>query len=107
MSDSIRPISRKVALPGGWSTCAAPVAAAGPKRTCAGGAAGADGPFQGEAFAAPGTYLSVRATVAADAVRVLHATGHDFVYVNGVLRPGDPYGTGALRLPVKLVKGEN
>jgi len=65
-----------------------------------------DGTFDGE-VAAQGAYLSFRVTSDADRVWLLHAVGHDFVYVNGDLRPGDPYGYGWLRLPVALRAGEN
>ena len=82
-------------------------AADGSTKTWAAVEANGEGVFDGERFSAPGTYLSLRATADAEAIRVLHAVGHDFVYVNGALRPGDPYGTGVLRLPVRLAKGEN
>ena len=35
------------------------------------------------------------------------AQGHSAVYVNGRPRYGDPYGTGFVRLPVALERGEN
>lgn len=40
-------------------------------------------------------------------VRILHATGHSLVYVNGEPRGGDPYGFGSLRVPVLMRKGSN
>ena len=38
---------------------------------------------------------------------LLEASGHGMVYVNGVLRGGDPYGNGSMRLPVSLRSGRN
>jgi dienelactone hydrolase len=68
--------------------------------------AGDDGAFAGE-VAQSGAYLSFRVPSDAERVMLLHGVGHDFVYVNGELRPGDPYGYGWLRLPVLLKKGAN
>jgi pimeloyl-ACP methyl ester carboxylesterase len=39
--------------------------------------------------------------------RILEASGHLLVYVNGEPRAGDPYQNGIVRLPVQLRKGEN
>ncbi len=38
---------------------------------------------------------------------LLEASGHSLVYVNGVLRAGDPYRTGFVRLPIPLIRGQN
>ncbi|MDQ2987328.1 MAG: prolyl oligopeptidase family serine peptidase [Armatimonadota bacterium] len=42
-----------------------------------------------------------------DSVMLLQAEGNSLVYVNGVIRPGDVYGYGYLRLPVEIKKGAN
>jgi poly(3-hydroxybutyrate) depolymerase len=70
------------------------------------GAQGTPPVFEGDAFT-KGAYLSCRVASATERVAILHAKGHDFVYVNGELRPGDPYGYGWLRLPVLLRAGGN
>ncbi len=67
---------------------------------------GPDGAFEGEPFTG-GVYLSFRVTSERERVAVLEASGHDFAYVNGELRPGDPYGHGFLELPVLLRAGVN
>jgi dienelactone hydrolase len=64
------------------------------------------GVFEG-GVASKGAYLSFRVPSDTDRVWLLHAVGHDVVYVNGEVRPGDPYGLGWLRLPVALRKGDN
>lgn len=68
--------------------------------------ANADGAFEGD-VATKGAYFSFRVPSATERVWLLHAVGHDFVYVNGELRPGDPYAAGHLRLPVVLRAGDN
>jgi len=42
-----------------------------------------------------------------DGVMLLQAEGNSLVYVNGVIRPGDVYGFGYLRLPVTIKAGTN
>jgi dienelactone hydrolase len=54
-----------------------------------------------------GGYVSVPATVEANCVMLLEATGDDLAYVNGELRAGDPYGYGYVHLPVALHAGTN
>lgn len=54
-----------------------------------------------------GGYALAKFDSPADQILLLDATGHAAVYVNGELRTGDPYGTGWLRLPVEVKKGEN
>lgn len=68
--------------------------------------AGEDGVFAGE-VATRGAYLSCRVRADGPRVALLAASGHDFVYVNGELRPGDPYGFGFVALPVALRDGAN
>lgn len=68
--------------------------------------AGADGTFQGQALQGSGyVFATVESSVAQ--TRLLEASGHTLVYVNGVPRTGDPYGYGYLKLPVKLNAGRN
>ena len=52
--------------------------------------AGADGAFS-EGLDAGG-YLALRVASETERVAILHASGHGFVYVNGEIRTGDPYG---------------
>ena len=51
----------------------------------------------------------VFATIDSDSERIalLDAAGHNAIYVNGVLRTGDPYNYGFVSLPVQLNKGAN
>ena len=42
-----------------------------------------------------------------DAIMMLDASGHSLVYVNGEVRPGDPYQYGNFSLPVSLHAGDN
>lgn len=53
-----------------------------------------------------GGYLLVHITSDAGRVMILEATGHAMVYENGHPRMGDPYGTGAMKLPVFLREGD-
>ncbi len=82
------------------------VGAGGKRGTWAKSTAGPDGAFEGEGFAG-GAYLSFRVSSERERIAILEASGHDFAYVNGGLRPGDPYGHGFLKLPVLLRAGEN
>jgi dienelactone hydrolase len=54
-----------------------------------------------------GGYLFARVASETERVTLLHGVGHDLVYANGEIRPGDPYQYGWLRLPVLLRKGDN
>ncbi|HLK56758.1 MAG TPA: prolyl oligopeptidase family serine peptidase [Chthonomonadaceae bacterium] len=67
--------------------------------------AGADGAFRGRGLG--NGYASITVNVDKEQVRILEASGHSMVYVNGEPRTGDPYGTGWTRLPVLLHKGAN
>lgn len=64
---------------------------------------------QGEFRGGPtsGGYLFTMVNSATDKVMLLEASGHSFVYVNGVLRTGDPYSYGYVALPVQLKRGKN
>ncbi len=64
------------------------------------------GAFTGAAYS-EGAYVSLPYESPDERVVLLHAIGNDFVYVNGEMRPGDPYGYGWLRLPVVVRKGSN
>ena len=68
--------------------------------------ANTDGVFEGD-VASNGSWLSFRVPSPSAQTVLLHAVGHDFVYVNGTLRPGDPYGYGWWRLPIALRAGDN
>ena len=63
--------------------------------------ADANGQLRGNGY----FYSTYAAT--ADETMILQAEGNSVVYVNGVIRPGDVYSYGYLRLPVSLKKGEN
>ncbi len=63
------------------------------------------GTFPGDAIRSG--YLWVEYDSPEACVRVLDASGHGMVFVNGEPRAGDPYGTGQVRLPVALNKGVN
>lgn len=52
-------------------------------------------------------YAVVTVELEADTVMLLEAQGHTAVYVNGRLRPGNPYRYGYWRLPVQLHAGPN
>jgi hypothetical protein len=67
--------------------------------------AGADGSFSQPGLR--GGYLATTIDSPVDAVRILEASGHSVVYVNGELRVGDRYSHGYVRLPVRLRKGSN
>jgi len=68
--------------------------------------AGAGGKFEGDDFSG-GAYVSLPYESPEEKVVLFHAVGNDFAYVNGEMRPGDPYGTGWLRLPIVVRKGAN
>ena len=55
----------------------------------------------------PGAATSLVVRCESPAVMMLKASGHGLVYVNGEPRPGDPYSTGYLSLPVQLTAGDN
>jgi pimeloyl-ACP methyl ester carboxylesterase len=40
-------------------------------------------------------------------IKILEASGHNLVYVNGELRAGDPYSNGYVQIPVALHPGDN
>ncbi|MBN2325995.1 MAG: prolyl oligopeptidase family serine peptidase [Candidatus Omnitrophica bacterium] len=68
--------------------------------------AGEDGWFQDRALRRGGyAYMSYQSDC--DRVMLLDASGHNQVYVNGVLRTGDRYGSGMTLLPVPLRAGRN
>ncbi|HTV43093.1 MAG TPA: prolyl oligopeptidase family serine peptidase [Candidatus Sulfotelmatobacter sp.] len=52
-------------------------------------------------------YAYVPVIAQSDCIMVLDARGDYLVYVNGEPRPGDPYQTGYVRLPVQLHAGTN
>src|SRR4029078_4921426 len=64
-----------------------------------------DGGFSGPAMR--GGYAAFKVEVAAPEVRLLEASGHNMVYVNGEPRVGDVYSTGWTVLPVALKAGAN
>lgn len=55
----------------------------------------------------PGGYALVTFESQTERVVLLSATRHAAVCVNGAWRTGDPYGAGALQLPIKLLAGVN
>ncbi len=65
----------------------------------------AEGAFRNRALG--NGYACVTVNAEKEEVRILEASGHSLVYVNGEPRTGDPYGTGWTRLPVLLHKGAN
>lgn len=54
-----------------------------------------------------GGYVYAPVIAQSDCVRILEAQGDSLVYVNGELRPGDPYEHGYVHLPVPLHAGTN
>src|SRR5579871_172017 len=64
-----------------------------------------DGPFRDPALSGGYAYVPVEAGV--PQVRILEASAHAMVYVNGEPRAGDIYGYGWTRLPVLLRPGTN
>jgi len=54
-----------------------------------------------------GGYAYASVDSPAERTMLLEASGHNLVYVNGLIRPGDPYSYGWLRLPVRLRAGRN
>jgi poly(3-hydroxybutyrate) depolymerase len=67
--------------------------------------ANSEGVFQGGP--ASGGYIFARVDSPAAKVMLLEATGNSLVYVNGVIRTGDPYSYGYVSLPIELKKGQN
>ena len=67
--------------------------------------AGSDGWFKHDAL--EGGYLFCSVKVAEDRIMLLDASGHSVVYINGVIRTGDPYANGLVELPVQLHAGDN
>jgi pimeloyl-ACP methyl ester carboxylesterase len=67
--------------------------------------AASDGSFSHASLNGGYAYIAVSAP--AECVRILEASGHGLVYVNGEPRPGDPYQHGYVKLPVLLRKGVN
>ncbi|MGV3774601.1 MAG: prolyl oligopeptidase family serine peptidase, partial [Verrucomicrobiales bacterium] len=61
--------------------------------------------FEGDVLR--GGYLAVQCVTEKPEVRVLAATGHSMVYVNGAPRGGDVYAYGYMRVPVELQAGTN
>ena len=68
-------------------------------------AADKDGWFTNRALTGGYVYIPVTATT--NGVLILHASGHNMVYVNGEPRGGDPYQYGYVHLPVQLHAGTN
>ncbi|MGC9326120.1 MAG: prolyl oligopeptidase family serine peptidase [Candidatus Hinthialibacter sp.] len=68
--------------------------------------AGEDGWFQDRALRRGG-YAYFSYTSDCDRVMLLDASGHNQVYVNGVLRTGDRYSSGMTLLPVPIRAGRN
>lgn len=64
-----------------------------------------DGWFESEALENGYVYLSVDSP--SDRIAYLLAQGDSAAYVNGEIRPGDPYQYGYLKLPIKLRQGKN
>lgn len=64
-----------------------------------------EGWFRGEGLRRGYAVISVERD--SDAVMLLEAQGHSAVYVNGRLRPGNPYRYGYWRMPVLLRAGAN
>jgi pimeloyl-ACP methyl ester carboxylesterase len=54
-----------------------------------------------------GGYVHWKVETQARAMRLLEASGHGMVYLNGQPRTGDPYSNGIVRLPVALKAGVN
>ncbi len=52
-------------------------------------------------------YVSWKVHLDHAAIMMLDASGHSLVYVNGEIRPGDPYQYGNFSLPVSLHAGDN
>lgn len=76
--------------------------------------ANAEGAFTNSAIASStnrargrGAYLYIPVKASAGGIKILEATGHDALYVNGEPRVGDPYENGILELPVELHAGTN
>lgn len=67
--------------------------------------ANAEGFFTGAPLG--GGYVFTTYTASEPKTMILEALGHSLVYVNGVLRTGDPYQYGYVRLPVRLAAGPN
>lgn len=62
--------------------------------------------FESRGFGVGGyLYLTYNAPVSKNVL--LHVKGNSSVYVNGVLHAGDPYSSGWMYIPIKLIKGEN
>ncbi|HUA65686.1 MAG TPA: hypothetical protein VME24_07555, partial [Alphaproteobacteria bacterium] len=64
-----------------------------------------DGWFTNDAL--DGGYAYVPVIAQSDCVMLLEAEGDDVVYMNGGIRPGDPYSYGYVHLPVSLHEGTN
>lgn len=64
-----------------------------------------DGIFEGEPVDSGYVYFSVDSP--SDKVVELIAQGDSTAYINGQIRPGDPYQTGYLHLPIRLHQGKN
>ncbi len=54
-----------------------------------------------------GGYADITVDSPTECVRLLAASAHSAVYVNGELRPGDPYETGGVKVPIALHAGRN
>ncbi|HVT11911.1 MAG TPA: prolyl oligopeptidase family serine peptidase [Fimbriimonadaceae bacterium] len=56
---------------------------------------------------ANGGYIDCTADSDSDKPMLLVAAGDTLVYINGVIRAGDPYGYGYLKIPFEMKKGHN
>lgn len=54
-----------------------------------------------------GGYVSLRHTAVQPEILKLRAVGSGVVYVNGEIRAGDPYSTGAFAFPIQIRAGDN
>lgn len=64
-----------------------------------------DGAFRDQALSGGYAYWSFDNPK--EEIKILEATGHSMVYVNGEPRGGDPYSFGYVKLPIKLKQGMN
>ena len=77
----------------------------GETRTWLARAANDEGVIEDPALRGGYAWTTITVPEARDAI--LDARGHSMVYVNGLPRAGDPYSAGNLKLPVRLVEGDN
>ncbi len=68
-------------------------------------AAAEDGWLRHDALGGGYAFFNINSN--ADRTMLLHARGHNCVYINTELRTGDPYNNGYVVLPIQLRKGDN